>query len=57
MVRETLGRLDFLESNVQEYTDAVRRSHYDLSNSTDVEQYALEQMLGEKKQDELASSH
>lgn len=57
MVRETLGRLDYLESNVQEYTDAVRRSHYDLSNSTDVEQYALEQMLGEKKQDELASSH
>jgi len=57
MVRETLGRLDYLESNVQEYIDAVRRSHYDLSNSTDVEQSALEQMLGEKKQDELASSH
>src|SRR5256886_15866981 len=57
MVRETLGRLGYLESDVQEYTDAVRRSHYDLSNSTVVEQHALEQMLGEKKQDELASSH
>ncbi len=57
MVRETLGRLGYLESDVQEYTDAVRRSHYDLSNSTVVEQRALEQMLGEKKQDELSASH
>ena len=57
MIRETLDHLGYLESDVQEYTDAVRRSHYDLSNSTGVEQRALEQMLGEKKQDELASSH
>jgi len=57
MIRETLDHLGYLESDVQEYTDAVRRSHYDLTNSTDVEQHALEQMLGEKKQDELASSH
>src|SRR3989475_2649923 len=56
MVRETLGRLDYLESNVQEYTEAVRRRHKDLSQSTDVVHYAIEQMLGEKKQDELASS-
>jgi CPA2 family monovalent cation:H+ antiporter-2 len=57
MVRQTLDRLGYLESDVQEYTDAVRRSHYDLSNSTDVEQRALERMLGEKKQDELTASH
>jgi monovalent cation:H+ antiporter-2, CPA2 family len=57
MVRETLDRLGYLESDVQEYTDAVRRSHYDLSNTTDVEQRALEQMLSEKKQDELTASH
>ena len=55
MVRETLDRLGYLESDVQEYTDAVRRNHYDLSNSTDAEKCALEQMQGEKKQDELAS--
>jgi monovalent cation:H+ antiporter-2, CPA2 family len=57
MVRETLGGMGYRESDVQEYTDAVRGSHYDLSNSTGVEQRALEQMLGENKQDELASSH
>jgi CPA2 family monovalent cation:H+ antiporter-2 len=48
MIRETLDHLGYLESDVQEYTDAVRGSHYDLTNSTDVEQHALEQMLGEK---------
>ena len=49
MMRETLDRLGYLESDVQEYTDAVRRSHYDLSVSTDAEQRALERMLGEER--------
>jgi CPA2 family monovalent cation:H+ antiporter-2 len=40
MIRETLDHLGYLESDVQEYTNAVRRSHYDLTNSTDVEQRA-----------------
>ncbi len=48
MMRETLTRLGFSESNVEGYADAVRRSHYDLSISTDPEQRALEQMLGER---------
>jgi len=57
IMRETLDRLGYLESDVQEYTDAVRSSHYDLSISSDIEQRALEQMLGEEKQDGLAASH
>ncbi|OLC60656.1 MAG: sodium:proton exchanger [Ktedonobacter sp. 13_1_40CM_4_52_4] len=57
IMRETLDRLGYLESDVQEYTDAVRGSHYDLSISSDIEQRALEQMLGEEKQDGLAASH
>src|SRR2546428_1061749 len=57
MMRETLDRLGYLESDVQEYTDAVRGSHYDLSISSDIEQRALEQMLGEEKQDGLAAPH
>jgi CPA2 family monovalent cation:H+ antiporter-2 len=47
MTRETLTRLGYPESNVEGYTDAVRRSHYDLSVSTDAEQRALERMLGD----------
>src|SRR6266849_1853091 len=57
MMRETLDRLGYLESDVQAYTDAVRSSHYDLSISSDTEQRALEQMLGEERQDEPATSH
>jgi CPA2 family monovalent cation:H+ antiporter-2 len=49
MMRETLTRLGFSESTVEGYADAVRRDHYDLSISTDAEQRALEQMLGEEK--------
>ncbi len=57
MMRETLTRLGFSESNVKGYADAVRRSHYDLSISTDTEQRALEQILGEKKRGELIGGH
>lgn len=57
IMRETLTHLGYSESDVQGYTDAVRISHYDLSISADAEQRALEQMLGEKKQDKSAASH
>ncbi|MFL5655353.1 MAG: NAD-binding protein, partial [Ktedonobacteraceae bacterium] len=57
MMRETLTRLGFSESDVEGYADAVRRSHYDLSISTDAEQEALEQMLGEKKRSEPITDH
>ncbi len=49
MMRETLTRLGFSESSVEEYADAVRRDHYDLSISTSAEQRALERMLSEEK--------
>jgi CPA2 family monovalent cation:H+ antiporter-2 len=49
MMRETLVRLGFSENHVEEYADAVRRGHYDLSISTEAEQQALEQMLSEEK--------
>ena len=52
MMRETLILLGFSESNVERYADAVRLNRYDLSISTDSEQRALEQMLGEEKQSE-----
>ena len=52
IMRETLARLGYPESDVQGYTDAVRGSRYDLSISSDIEQRALEQMMGEEKQDE-----
>jgi len=52
MMRETLTRLGYSESNVEGYADAVRRDHYDLSISTDAEQQALEQILGEEKRSE-----
>jgi monovalent cation:H+ antiporter-2, CPA2 family len=57
IMRETLTHLGYPERDVQGYTDAVRSSRYDLSISTDAEQLALEQMLGEEKQDKLSSSH
>ena len=57
MMRETLDHLGYLESDIREYTDAVRGSRYDLSISSDTEQRALEQMLGDERQDELAASH
>jgi monovalent cation:H+ antiporter-2, CPA2 family len=57
IMRETLTRLGYSESDVQGYTDAVRGSHYDLSISSDAEQLALEQMLGEAGQDEPITSH
>ena len=52
MMRETLTRLGYRASDAQGYTGAVRSSRYDLSVSTDAEQYALEQMLGEGKRSE-----
>jgi monovalent cation:H+ antiporter-2, CPA2 family len=57
MMREMLDRLGYPESAIQGYTAAVRGSHYDLSNSLDNKQRALEQMPGEARQDELTSSH
>lgn len=57
MMRETLTRLGFSESNVEGYADAVRRDHYDLSISTAAEQRALEQMLGEEKRSEPITGH
>jgi hypothetical protein len=57
MMRETLTRLGYSESKVEGYADAVRRDHYDLSISTDAEQRALEQMLGEEKRSEQISGH
>jgi len=44
IMRETLTRLGYSESDIQEYTDAVRRDHYDLSIPTEAEQHALEHM-------------
>ncbi len=44
IMRETLARLDYPESDIQHYTDAVRHDHYDLSVSTAAEQDALEEM-------------
>jgi len=44
ITRETLARLDYPESDIQHYTDAVRHDHYDLSVSTAAEQDALEEM-------------
>ena len=52
MMRETLTRLGFSESHIEQYVDAVRRDHYDLSTSTEAEQHALEQMSGEEKRSE-----
>jgi CPA2 family monovalent cation:H+ antiporter-2 len=57
IMRETLTRLGYPESDVQGYTDAVRGSHYDFSISSDAEQRALEQMLGEEMQDEPITSN
>ena len=57
MMRETLTHLGFSESTVEGYADAVRRDHYDLSISTDAEQQALEQMLGEEKRSEPITGH
>jgi CPA2 family monovalent cation:H+ antiporter-2 len=57
IARETLTHLGYLESNVEDYIDAVRRSRYDLSVSTDAEQRSLERMLGEGRQDESVTSH
>jgi monovalent cation:H+ antiporter-2, CPA2 family len=52
MMQETLTHLGYSESKVEEYADAVRRDHYDLSISTQAEQQALEQMMSEEKQGE-----
>jgi monovalent cation:H+ antiporter-2, CPA2 family len=57
MTRETLTRLGYRASDAQGYTGAVRSSRYDLSVSTDAEQYALEQMLGEGKRSETTTGH
>jgi len=57
MMRETLTHLGYPESNVEGYMDAVRRSHYDLSVSTDAEQRALERMLAEGRQGEPITNH
>jgi hypothetical protein len=52
MMRETLTRLGYPANGAQGYTSAVRSSRYDLSVSTDAEQHALEQMMGEEKRSE-----
>ena len=57
MMRETLTRLGYSESNIEGYADAVRRDHYDLSISTDAERQALEQILGEEKRSEPITDH
>lgn len=57
MMRETLTRLGYRASHAQGYTGAVRSSRYDLSVSTDAEQHALEQMLGEGKQSEQTTGY
>jgi monovalent cation:H+ antiporter-2, CPA2 family len=57
MMREMLTRLGYPASEAQRYTDAVRSSHYDLSASTDAEQHALEQMLGEEKRSGPITGH
>jgi len=57
MMRETLACLGYSESSVKRYADAVRRDHYDLTISTDVEQQALEQIREEEKRSEPISDH
>jgi monovalent cation:H+ antiporter-2, CPA2 family len=52
IMQKTLTHLGYPVSDAQRYTDAVRSSRYDLSVSTDAEQKALEQMLGEEKRSE-----
>lgn len=44
MMQQTLVRLGYAGSDIQEYMDVVRRDHYDLSISTFAEQQALSQM-------------
>jgi hypothetical protein len=56
-MRETLTRLGYPASDAQGYSGAVRSSRYDLSVSTDAEQHALEQMLGESKRSEQTTGH
>ncbi len=46
IVRHTLLRLNFPLLDVQRYTDAVRRDHYDTTPSTDEERRSLEQLVG-----------
>ncbi len=55
IMQETLTHLGYRASDAQGYTDAVRSSRYDLSATTDAEQHALEQMLGEEKRSEPIS--
>ena len=55
IMQKTLTRLGYPVSDAQGYTDAVRSSRYDLSGSTEAEQQALEQMLGEEKRSEPIS--
>jgi hypothetical protein len=51
-MRETLTRPGYPANGAQGYTGAVRSSSYDLTVSTDAEQHALEQMMGEEKRSE-----
>jgi K+:H+ antiporter len=44
IMRETLMSLNYGESDVQRYTDVVRRDHYNFSISTEDEHQALERM-------------
>ena len=57
MMREMLDHLGYCESDIQKYTNAVRRSHYDLSLTRNSEQRALEQILDEERHDQPATSH
>jgi len=45
VVRHTLMRLDYPPTQVQSYTDAVRRDQYDTQNLTPAENQVLEQLL------------
>jgi CPA2 family monovalent cation:H+ antiporter-2 len=44
MVQQTLMLLDYPEGDIQNYTEVVRREHYDLSTLSAAEQQALTQM-------------
>ena len=48
--------LGYPEENAESYTDAVRRSKYDLFTLTDTENSALEEMRSEARQEKLVIS-
>ncbi|GAB4426727.1 MAG: cation:proton antiporter [Chloroflexi bacterium OHK40] len=54
VVRHTLMRLDYPPTQVQSYTDAVRRDQYDTSVSSPAEHQVLEQLLHTARGIEIA---